>query len=200
VHQRVTDQYGYAAFDGNYYWVPGMKRDDVKVIEYAERLKIYQNRECVAEYPLPRDGIKNEKISPEGMPLPRYRPAHRKRPTREEEQRLRAMAPAVDTYLDFVLAPLGVKRHGFLRKLFAISRKMTLGLFVRTIERAYKYRIISIETIERIALLLMRQETSELPLVEVDGDFQQREAYREGYLTDPPDLSVYEPLPEEDDE
>jgi hypothetical protein len=49
VHQRVTDQYGYAAFDGNYYWVPGMKRDDVKVIEYAERLKIYQNRECVAE-------------------------------------------------------------------------------------------------------------------------------------------------------
>lgn len=199
-HQRATDQYGYAAFDGNYYWVPGMKRDDVKVIEYAEQLKIYQNRECVAEYPLPRDGVKNKKISPEGIPLPRYRPAHRKRPTKEEEQRLRAMAPAVDAYLDFVLAPLGVKRHGFLRKLFAMSRKMTSGLFVRTIERAYKYRIISIETIERIALLLMRQETSELPLVEVDEDFQQREAYLEGYLTDPPDLSIYDPPPEEDDE
>jgi transposase len=199
-HQRVTDQYGYAAFDGNYYWVPGIKRDDVKIIEYAEQLKIYQNRECVAEYPLPRDGIKNKKFSPEGMPKPRYRPAHRKRPTKEEEQRLRTMGPAVDTYLDFVLPPLGVKRHGFLRKLFALSRRMTPELFVRTIERAYKYRIISLETIERIALLLMRQETSKLPLVEVDGDFQQRETYLEGYLTDPPDLSVYESIQEEDDE
>jgi len=34
----------------------------------------------------------------------------------------------------------------------------------------------------------------------VDGDFQQREAYLEGYLTDPPDLSAYETIPEEDDE
>jgi hypothetical protein len=200
VHQRVTDQYGYATFDGNYYWVPGIKRNDVKVIEYASQLKIYQNRECVAKYPLARDGVKNKKISPEGMPLPRYSPAHRKRPTTEEERRLRSMDRAVNAYLDFVLPPLGVKRHGFIRKLFALSRKMTPLLFVRTIERAYKYKITSIETIENIALLLMTQETSTLPLVEVDGDFRHREAYLEGYLTDQPDLSVYETILEENDE
>jgi transposase len=200
LHRRGTDQYGYAAFDGNYFWVPGIKRDDVKVIEYASRLIIYQNRECVAEYQLPLDGVKNKKVSPEGMSLPRYSPSHRKRPTKEEEQRLRAMDGAVDVFLDFVLPPLGVGRHGFIRKLFALSRKMTPSLFVRTIERAYKYRITSIETIESIALLLMRQETSDLPLVEVDGDFRHRETYLEGYLTDPPDLSVYENIVEEDDE
>jgi transposase len=200
LHRRGTDQYGYAAFDGNYFWVPGIKRDDVKIIEYTSRLKIYQNRECVAEYQLPQDGVKNKKISPEGMPLPRYSPSHRKRPTKEEEQRLRAMDRAVDVYLDFVLPPLGGGRHGFIRKLFALSRKMTPLLFVKTIERAYKYRITSIETIENIALLLLRQETSDLPLVEVDGDFRHREAYLEGYLTDPPDLSVYENIVEEDDE
>lgn len=40
VHQRDTDQYGYVAFDGNYYWVPGTRRDPLQVIEYAERLKL----------------------------------------------------------------------------------------------------------------------------------------------------------------
>ena len=33
-HQRGTDQYGYAAFQDNYYWVPGSRREDVKLLEY----------------------------------------------------------------------------------------------------------------------------------------------------------------------
>jgi len=199
VHERCTDQYGYAALDGNYYWVPGVKRDDVKVLEYAEGLKIYQNRECIAEYPLPRDGVRNNKFSPKGLPLPRYKPNNRKKPTAEEEKRLRSMAEGVDAYLDFALKPMGAKRHGFVRKLFVLSRKMTPELFVESIERAHKYKITAIETIERIALLQMRQETAVLPLVEVDEDFCERDAYQEGYLTDPPDLSIYEDLSEEDD-
>ena len=77
---------------------------------------------------------------------------------------------------------------------------MTPGLFVRSIERAYKYKITTIETNERIALLQMRQETADLPLVEVDEDFRQREAYQEGYLTDQPDLSVYETISEEEED
>jgi hypothetical protein len=39
VHERDTDQYGYAAFDGNYYWVPGTSREEVNVFEYADRVK-----------------------------------------------------------------------------------------------------------------------------------------------------------------
>jgi len=199
VHERCTDQYGYAALGGNYYWVPGVKRDDVKVLEYAEGLKIYQNRECIAEYLLPRDGVRNNKFSPKGLPLPRYKPNNRKKPTAEEEKRLRSMAPGVDAYLEFALKPMGAKRHGFVRKLFVLSRKMTPELFVESIERALKYKITAIETIERIALLQMRQETAVLPLVEVDEDFCERDAYQEGYLTDPPDLSIYEDLLEDED-
>jgi len=199
VHERRTDQYGYAALDGNYYWVPGVKRDDVKVIEYADRVKIYQHRACIAEYQLPADGVKNEKISPPGLPKPRYKPNNRKKPTAEEEQRLRAMDQAVSSYLDFALKPLGLKRHRFIRKLFVMSRRMTPELFIRSIARANKYKITSIETIERIALLYMEQGTIESPLVEVDEEFCQRDAYQEGYLTDPPDLSVYEDTAEDDD-
>ena len=77
VHERGTDQYGYAAFEGNYYWVPGTKREDVKVLQYADRLKLYHARECLAEYPLPSDGVRNTKFAPPGQPQPRYSPSNR---------------------------------------------------------------------------------------------------------------------------
>jgi transposase len=69
-HDRGTDQYGYAAFEGNFYWVPGEGRDDVSVLEYSDRLKIYQKRELLIEYPLPGDGVKNQRFSPPGRPTP----------------------------------------------------------------------------------------------------------------------------------
>ncbi|MGH7839839.1 MAG: helix-turn-helix domain-containing protein, partial [Candidatus Binataceae bacterium] len=67
--QRDTDEYGYLPFQGNYYWVPGTRREkDVKLLEYAQCLKIYLQQNCVAEYPLPPDGVKNAHFSPPGQP------------------------------------------------------------------------------------------------------------------------------------
>jgi hypothetical protein len=197
VHERVTDQYGYAALGKNYYWVPGTKRDKVKLIEYAERLKIYHQRECIAEYGLPKEGVKNEKFSPLGQPKPRHKPRHCK-PTETEEKNLRSIDQTVNAYLDFALKPMGLKRHGFIRKLFGLSRKMTPTLFVKSIERAHRYKITNIETIERIALLYMQDRPMNLPLAEIDEEFRERDAYQEGYLTDQPNLSVYENLLEEE--
>jgi transposase len=194
-HERGTDQYGYVAFGGNYYWVPGTDRDDVKMLEYAHRLKIYLSRECVAEYPLPADGIKNQRFSPEGMPPPRYQPKNRKKPAAEEEKRLRAMSPAVDAYIDFTLKSGAViQRHRFIRELFALANRMTGSLFTQTIERALRYRIVSIETLESIAVMYMRQGAGILPCVDVDENFLQREAYLEGSLTDAPDFSTFDDM------
>jgi len=201
IHERGTDQYGYIAFDGNYFWVPGTDRNDVKLIEYSNRLKIYLNRKCIAEYPLPADGIKNQRFSPEGMPAPRHQPNNRKRPSAEEEKRLRAMSPAVSGYLDFVLkGEGGIQRHRFVRELFALSGRMPDSVFIQSIERALRYQITSIETVERIAVLHMTQDIPALPLVDVNEAYREREAYLEGSLTDAPDLSIYERLLEEDDE
>lgn len=200
IHERGTDQYGYASFDGNYYWVPGTKREDVKVLEYGDRLKIYPNRECLAEYLLPADGVKNQRFSPEGKPLPPHQPNNRKRPTEEEEKRLRAMAPAVDAYLNFVLKlEGGIQRHRFMRELFALTNRMPRSVFIQAIERALRYRIARIEILERIALLYMTQDTQKLPCADVDEGFRQREAYLEGSLTDAPDFSRYDKMLEEND-
>jgi hypothetical protein len=198
LHDRPADQYGYIAFDGNYYWIPGTKREDVRVLEYGDRLKIYQNRECLAEYLLPACGTNNQRFSPEGMPPPRHQPNNRKRPTQEEEKRLRALSQTVNDYLDFALkGDGGIHRHNFIRKLFALSGSMTHALFHQTIERALRFRIADIPTIERIAILNMAQGVTALPCVDVDESFRNRESYLEGSLTDAPDFSVYDQMLEE---
>jgi len=199
LHGRPTDQYGYISFDGNYYWVPGTKRDDVRVLEYSDCLKIYLNRKCLAEYRLPAVDVKNQRFSPEGMPAPRHQPHNRKRPTQEEEKRLRGMSPAVDAYLDFALkGDAGIQRHRFIQELFTLSGRMTSALFAQTIERALRYRITSMATLERIARLYMSQGAQPLPCVDVDESFIQRDAYVEGSLTDAPDFSLYDKLLEDD--
>jgi len=196
--KRGTDEYGYVSFQGNYYWVPGTKREDVKVLQYADRLKIYRQRTCVAEYLLPADGIKNAHFSPEGQPPPRYLPKHRKHGSQHEEQRLRALGPEVAAYVDFALQTPGIQRHRFLRELFALSRQVTPTVFVEALTRALRYRVVQMETLQRIAWLCMNQGQQPLPDAEVDENFRQRPAYQEGFLTDEPDLSVYGDMPREE--
>jgi len=198
VHERGTDQYGYAAFAGNYYWVPGTRRDEVRVIEYSDRLQIYLRRECLAEYRLPADGVKNEKFSPDGLPKPRYNPKSRRKPTQEEETRLRAMGEAVRAYLDFALKPKGIGRHRFVRELFALTQQMSSALFIKTVERGLRYRITSVQILRRIAILTMNQGDETLPCVQVDEGFREREEYLEGRLTDAPDFSAYDKMLEDE--
>jgi transposase len=202
VHKRGTDQYGYVAFGANYYWVPGSRRDDVKMLQYADHIKIFQQQSCLAEYPLPADGVRGQHYSPAGQPQPRHQPKNRRRrrDARQEEQRLRALGNEVAAYLDFALSACGVQRHRFTRELFALSRKVNRGVFVKTVQRALRYRIVDLATLGRIAWLCISQEETVLPQADVDEDFQQRPAYQEGCLTDQPDLSVYDQLFEDEED
>jgi transposase len=194
-HERGVDQYGYVAFDGNYYWVPGTGREAVKVLEYADRLKIFRRRSLLVEYPLPAWGVKQQPFSPEGQPPPRQAPKNRKRDSAQEEKRLRAMGSEVEAYLDYAWKVPGIQRHRFARELFALSRKVTDPVFLQTVERARRYRITSRQTLERIAWFCMSQsqvEYSQEPQPDVDEHYHQRPAYQEGHLTDEPDLSIYD--------
>lgn len=199
VHERGTDEYGYASFDANYFWVPGTRRDQVKVLEYSDRLQIFRGRELLAQYALPADGVKNQRFSPPGIPKPPHEPKNRRHPTVEEEKRLRAIASVVGEYLDSALTPKGQGRHRFLRELFALSREVSASLFTTAIARALKYRIEEIGTIRRIVLMHLSGGMDVLPWAEVDESFVDREAYMEGRLTDEPDFSRYDDLLEDHD-
>ena len=96
--------------------------------------------------------------------------------------------------------PKGARRHRFLRELFRLSGRMTPALFVRTIERALKYRIDSLETIWSMALMQVQDGLDRLlPAVDLDASFTEREAYQEGCLSDEPDFSRYEDPSEDED-
>ena len=198
--ERGTDEYGYLSFQANYYWVPGAKREDVKVAQYADHLKIYQHRTCVAQYPLPADGVKNARFSPEGQPTPRHLPKHRKHGSEQEEKRLRAMGPVAAAYVDYVIQTPGIQRHRFVRELFALSQQMTETVFVQALERALRYRVVHLETLQRIAWFCMSQGEQRLPYADIDESFRERPAYQEGCLTDEPDLRIYDQTPTQEDE
>jgi transposase len=199
-HLRGTDQYGYVAFGANYYWVPGSRRDDVKVLQYADHLKIFLRQTQLAEYPLPPDGVRDQRYSPPGQPRPTHGPKNRHHDARREEQRLRALGDEVAAYLDFALQSPGIQRHRFTRELFAFSRQVTHEVFLKTAQRARRYRILDLATVRRIAWLCMGQDEGLLPQADVDEDFRQRPAYQEGCLTDQPDLSVYDQLFQDQDD
>jgi hypothetical protein len=180
--------------------VPGSSRDDVKVLQYGDCLRIYHKRKLLAHYPLPPDGVKNQQFSPKGEPKPLYRPNNRKRPTALEEKKLRSAAKEIDDYLNFALKHGGGnQKHRFIRRLYCLYQKIVLPLFVKTIKRALKYRITEIKTIERIALLQMREGNYKIPPVEIDEDLKSRQSYLEGLFSDEADLSVYDDLLENED-
>jgi len=200
VLKRTTDQYGYAAFDANFYWVPGTGREEVTLLQYSDHLKIYLRRQLLAEYPLPTEGVKNTQFSPPGKPGSKYRPRNCKKPTAEEEKRLRAVDPDVDAYLTSVLKPMGIKKHRFLRQLYTLHQKLAKPIFVKTIQRASQYQITECQTLERMAFLLLQEGNYQLPDTTVDLDFEYRAAYLEGRFSDEPDLSIYDKLIEDNDE
>ena len=200
VHQRRTDQYGYASFDGNFYWIPGIKRFDVKVLQYNDYLKIYHKRELLGEYEMPSEGVKNEKIYPKGQPKPKHQPKYRKKPTAQEERTLRAIAEEVDGYLNFAIKKSGKQKHRFIRELYGLHKKLAPTLFLKTIKRALKYRITDTKTIERIAVLLVKESNYDVPSVQIDQEFTDRDSYLQGRFADDVDLSVYDKMIEDDDE
>lgn len=189
---RSVDEYGYVAVEANYYWVPGTGRGEVTVLRFDQHLEIYQSGQRLLQYPLPPSGVRNQPFHPPGQPASPYKPRHREQSSDQEEKRLRAMAPAVSAYVDFILASPGLLRHQYLRRLLAWSGRLSRELFVRSVERAHRYRITSLATLEQIARLQFQAGTDELPLPPIDESFRDRPAYQEGSLTDSPDLSQYE--------
>ena len=199
VHHRRTDQYGYASFDGNFYWIPGTQRYDVKVLQYSDHLKIYYKRQLLGEYELPPEGVKNEKIPPKGQSKPKHQPKYRKNPTAREEQTLRAVSEEVNAFLDFAIKK-GRQKHGFIRQFYGLHKTLAPLLFIKTVKRALKYRITDIKTIERIAALLMKEGNYNAPSPLYDQEFKNRQAYHDGRFAGDVDLSVYDKIMEQEDE
>ena len=186
--ERSVDEYGFVAVEANYYHVPGTGRGKVQVLRYLVSIVLCQDRQPSIDYPLPPWGVRNQFFGKSKTPC--YLPRNRKQSSQEEEKRLRAMGPVVSTYVDSILGTAGILRHQFVRRLFGLSQRWSAALFLKSVERAHRYQITSLETLERIALLYL--DEGALPEPFVDPDLEKRPSYQEGSLTQTPDLSRYD--------
>ena len=193
---RMSDKNGFIPMYANYYWIPQAKQEELRVIEYPGRIKVYRNRELLAEYPLKPSDVKYERVAPQGLDIEK-KPRNLHLTSEPEEKKLRACGEMVVLYLDFIRSKEGAvrTRNQFVRNLYAISLRLAPGIFQKTIERALAFKINRCDAIERIALQLMRTDTREWPEMTSSGDgFEDREAYQEGRLSDEPDLFSYAKL------
>mgnify|MGYP002749758548 CR=1 FL=1 len=197
-HQRCTDQYGYISFAANYYWVPGIHRENVVVLQYCDYIEIYLKRKLLYTYPLLPEAVKNKRIAPKGH-KPVHAPKSRKKPSAEEEEKLRLLGDEVNTYLDFVLKQSQRKNHQFIIKLYYLYQKLAPELFIKTIKRASRYRITNMDVIERIAILQMKRNIFDFSDVELDENFRNRQTYQQGCFADEVDLSIYDEEDQEED-
>jgi len=199
VQYRLIDQYGYISFLGNYYWVPDLSRQKVKVLQYSDSIHMYYKRKLLVQYSLPPEGIRNQKFTPPEK-TPKHQPSNRKKPTASEEKKLRSLCSEVNQYLDFAFnqsQKVGQK-HRFIRQLYGLYQKLAPPLFVKTISRALTYRITNPQTIEQMAAQLFKEGNYRMPPATVDEDYKNREAYLEGCTSDEPDLCEYDRLLEEE--
>jgi hypothetical protein len=170
------------------------------VLQYSDCITIYHQRRLLIEYNLPGAEVKNKKFSPPGQPQPVHQPKNRKNPTDCEEIKLRNISKDVDDWFKFAFAGMeGKQKHRLIRQLYDLHRKMSADLFIKAIRRALIYRITDIDTIERIAILLMKEECVSMPSAHIDEEFINRPSFIEGRFTDDVDLSFYNRFGQEDD-
>lgn len=197
-HDRRTDRYGYVGLRGNFYWVPGTKQEDLRVVEYAELIKIYRAQECLIEHVKVPEDQRGKEIKPEGVKVRSQFPQNRKLDSGEEELRIKKRGKVAANYLEYLTTPEGAVRyrHKFIRDLELLSRQLSDPVFLGTLSRAQEYGIRDIPSLERIASQILHSgeadpmcaswEQGSLPL-----EYQDRPAYRAGCFSGEPDLERY---------
>lgn len=83
--------------------------------------------------------------------------------------------------------------------MYGLYQKITLPLFIKTVKQSLKYRITDIQTLDRIAILQLKEGIYEVPFVETNEEFRNRKSYLEGCFTDEVGFSGYDKMMEDND-
>jgi hypothetical protein len=204
-HKRLIDQYGYIVINANYYWIPkevnGLKitEREITAVEYPDKLSIFKRLGHVISYPIAPFWKKGLQIFPDNMKGKIFSPKNITKQSIEEELKLRKMSDKISIYIDFILSKECKlpQKNKFIRDLYCLSKKINASLFIECIDRAYKYKIYNLISIERIALQLLKNNCPAMTLLmDYKDDYQERSTYVEGLYSEESDLKNYQNIME----
>lgn len=191
-HTRSTDQYGYITFNANLYWVPQGNKRDVIILEYADKIRIYDRKKVLVDYELPPFKTRGQQYSPSGL-TPAHRPKKQSMPTDSEEAALKSLGKEVEEYLEKIRRGTSINyRYREIRKLHTLYRRLAPSIFLQTIKRSIEYGLYEVDRLEGISIHILRGEGMTMPDPDITPGYDQRESYLEGKATEIPDLSFYE--------
>lgn len=188
-HQRIIDQYGYIALNGNYYWVPPTKVKKLSVIEYTDTLSVFDStHHRLIEHPLCDELTKNKvcgAVDKKHTAHRKAQPNNIKRRCHNEERDLRHLAHCVAEYIDFVKSNQSgiAHRNRYIRHLHALMKKTTPELFVKAIQRALTYKVNNIHQLYNIFSEILKHPLNEKPSSLIIGEFEKRPEYIDGRFT-----------------
>jgi transposase len=208
--QRVVDEYGYVAYNANYYWTTCSRGTNLKILVYDSEIVICTSlkNDTQLKYQLPARNVHNMRFAPEGQKPPLRQPNNQKKGCQEEMLRLKRKGSPMTEYLDFIFSSKVKLRQKplFVRNLYQLSKKMTPELLDKAIYRALQYQVVTIDALERIAGLFLSESllsSKEYPAPNPGFDFQTRKAFIDGRISHEVDgqeyLKLYE-TEEDDDE
>lgn len=194
-HTRLVDQYGYISFNANFYWIAEtVKARSVIVLQYADELRLFDGTHEITRYKTAPDGVVNMTIAPEGCSrLPRFLPNNRKLGCEQEEKVLKELGSVVVNYIAMVYSPQsGIKQcHAFIRGLYHLYRRWGMDLFVKTMERAYLYRVNTLAQLETIAGLLLKEDIVQGGVdIDINDDYQNRKTFQDGRFSEEKSLDL----------
>ena len=188
-HRRVLDQYGYIAFNGNFYWVPETRIKNLTIIEYPDHIAVYDtSHNKLITHPLYDELTKSQICAPahiQSRKASYHGPNNIKHSSKEEESRLRQDGETVCRYLDFIKSKESKipYRRRFIKNLYNLRKKTTAAIFVTAIERALAYKVNDMSQITNIFSQILRQPLYEKPSECIVQDYTQRDAFITGKYT-----------------
>lgn len=188
-HKRIIDQYGYIAFNGNYYRVPKTSAGKVTVIEYSRNIAIFDSvHHCLIKHTLYDELTKNQVTSSDDKKhsaRKKAQPNNIKKDSYSQELSLRKMGETVCAYIDFVKTKdSGIaQRNQYIRHLHALMKKTTPQLFEQAIQRALTYKINNISQMYTIFSAVLKQPVYEKPSSVSTGDYKLRQEFIDGRFT-----------------
>jgi hypothetical protein len=196
IHRRMVDSYGCVSLDGLKYPAPPAMIDRcVMVRETKDRVILEDGGAALMNHTRKHAGV--DPILIRHPDVPRRRPAS---VLSAEEDKLRALGPAMSGYLDALKSARGVRYAWCVRRLWRLLCQYRDTDLMAAVVRAREHRLFDIHRVETILLQTIADQDFQLPAGFEAGHCDENPEYQRGAVTPAPRLSDYIPDPPQGDD